>query len=409
MIAMKRAPADALLVTQHYRPEPIGSAPYCADLAEWMAKQGSRVTVLTGRPQYPHPDMFPGFGPRWLGRETIAGVDVLRLGTWVPRLRSTLARIVCEALFLLGGLAALSFRRLERRELVISVCPSILSVALGLFLKRPEGRHVAIVHDIQSGLAGGLGMVGGRIVRLIRWCERLVLNRVDMVSVLTAEMAARLRELGVTAPIEIVPIWVDTDVIHPVAVATGGRQTVLYSGNFGQKQGLDQIISMAAELQAKRPDLEIVLRGGGSRRQELASEIERRGLKNVRIAELLPPESLCQGLAMGDVHLVPQDPLAADSAIPSKIFNIMAVARTFVATANPGSSLWRLKDSSGAFVCVPPNQPGALAEAVLRLADDDRLRAELGAKGRRFVEQHFAKESVLAGFRTLVHDLLAAR
>src|SRR5205807_3918084 len=107
----------------------------------------------------------------------------------------------------------------------------------------------------------------------------------------------------------------------------------------------DQIISMAVELQTKRPELEIVLRGGGSRRQELTVEIERRGLKNVRLAELVPLEGLCQGLAMGDVHLVPQDPLAADSAIPSKIFNIMAVARPFVATANPGSSLWRLKDS----------------------------------------------------------------
>jgi colanic acid biosynthesis glycosyl transferase WcaI len=353
--------------------------------------------------------MFAGVKEGWLTRQVSEGVRVLRLGTWVPRRRSTLARILCEGLFLAGGLVTLALRRLERRELVVSVSPSILSVALGVALKRPGGRHVAIVHDIQSGLAEGLGMVGGRLVRLIRACERVVLNRVDMVSVLTPEMAARLRALGVTAPIEIVPIWVDTEVIRPLAVDTGGRLTVLYSGNFGKKQGLDQIISMAAELQAKRPELEIVLRGGGSRRQELAFEIERRRLRNVRIAALLPPEALSRGLAMGDVHLVPQDPQAADSAIPSKIFNIMAAARPFVATANPGSSLWRMQDSSGAFLCVPPNEPGALAEAVLRLADDDRLRAELGAKGRRFVEQHFAKEAVLGGFRSLVHDLLAAR
>jgi colanic acid biosynthesis glycosyl transferase WcaI len=408
-MAINASPAEVVLVTQHYRPEPIGSAPYCADLAEWMAKQGWRASVLTGRPQYPHPDMFAGEPQGWLTRQRMAGVDVLRLGTWVPRRRSTAARILCEIVFLLGGLLALALRRVERRQLVISVCPSILAVALGVALKRRGGRHVAIVHDIQSGLAEGLGMVGGRLVRAIRLCERLVLNRLDMVSVLTPEMAARLRALGVKAPIEIVPIWVDTDIIRPVAVDSGGRLTVLYSGNFGRKQGLDQIISMAAELQARRPELEILLRGGGSRRRELALEIERRGLKNVRIAELLPPEALSLGLAMGDVHLVPQDPQAADSAIPSKIFNIMAAARPFVATANPGSSLWRMQDSSGAFLCVPPNQPGALAEAVMRLADDDRLRAELGAKGRRFVEQHFAKEAVLGGFRSLVHDLLAAR
>src|SRR5205823_1535280 len=105
-----------------------------------------RVTVLTGRPQYPHPDMFPGLGGGWLSHQMMAGVRVLRLGTWVPRRRSTLARILCEILFLLGGLLAIAVRRLKRRDLVISVCPSILAVALGIALKRPGGRHVAIVH-----------------------------------------------------------------------------------------------------------------------------------------------------------------------------------------------------------------------------------------------------------------------
>ncbi len=335
---------------------------------------------------------------------------MLRLGTWVPRRRSTAARIACEALFLLGGLLALATRQVRRRDLVVSFCPSILGVALGIAARRRGGCHVAIVHDIQSGLAQGLGMVGaGWFLRLMRWCERTVLNRVNLVAVLTPEMAVRLRRLGVTQPIEIVPIWVDTDRIRPAASGAGRRLTVLYSGNFGQKQGLEQIVALADELQSRRPELEIVLRGSGNKREQLVAEIAGRGLNNVRFAELLPPEALSQGLAMGDVHLVPQDPEAADSAIPSKIFNIMAVARPFVATANPGSSLWRLQDSSGAFVCVPPNQPGVLADAVLRLADDAALRAELGAKGRRFVEQHFAKETVLTGFRTLLHDLHATQ
>src|SRR3546814_4910081 len=88
------------------------------------------------------------------------------------------------------------------------VCSS--DVLLGIAATRRGGRHVALVHDIQSGLAGGLGMVrNGLLLRVMRFCERLVLNRTDLVVVLTAAMRARMRALGVRVPIEVLPIWVD--------------------------------------------------------------------------------------------------------------------------------------------------------------------------------------------------------
>ena len=71
--------------------------------------------------------------------------------------------------------------------MVISLCPSILSVLVGAVAKRRGGRHVAIIHDIQSGLAGGLGMVGHpRLVQAMRWVERVILNRADRVVVLSS-------------------------------------------------------------------------------------------------------------------------------------------------------------------------------------------------------------------------------
>src|SRR5207302_3049200 len=110
-------------------------------------------------------------------------------------------------------------------------------------------------------------------------------------------------------------------------------------GNLGRKQGLGQIIALAAELQERHADIEIILRGRGGEAERLASEIATRRLTNVRITDLLPPEKLSEGLAEGDIHLVPQDPEAADFALPSKVFNIMAAGRPFIATARPGTSL----------------------------------------------------------------------
>lgn len=404
------AAADALLVTQHYRPELIGPAPFCIDIAEWLLEQKYFVTVLTGPPHYPDPADFP-HSPK--SSEFANGVLVRRVPSLKPQRRSAGSRIVAEASFLICGLTALLRRRISRQGLVISLAPSILAVALGVVSRRRGGRHVAIVHDIQSGLARGLGMVGnGLLLRLMRACERMVLNRTNLVIVLTEAMRSELRALGVTVPIEVVSIWVDTKLIIPKAdgpLRSDRRGLkICYSGSLGLKQGFGQILALAEELKARRPDIELILRGGGGQAQALADEVARRRLDNVRLEALLPRAQFIRGLTEADIYLVPLEPAAAPFMLPSKIFNIMAAGVPFVATAETGSTLWRLQQESGAFLCVRPSQPDEFAAAVLGLAEDEELRRQMGQRGRNYVEQFCAKEKVLASFLDAVDRLNAA-
>jgi colanic acid biosynthesis glycosyl transferase WcaI len=397
-----------LFVTRYFWPELIGSAPFTSDIAEWMAAHGRPTTVLSGLPHYPSADVFPAYRDGRCRRETVGSVTVERLRSGAPRRPSAVSRILNEADFLMRGLAALASGRVGRHPVVLALCPSILCVTLGLAARQRGGVCIAIVHDIQSGLAERLGMGGGRLGALMRVAERTMLNRVDLVVVLSEEMKDQLRAIGVTTPVEVVPLWVDTDQIQPVEPVQRPVVKVLYSGNLGRKQGLGQVVAMAEQLAQRRPDIEIVLRGNGNQVEALAAEIAHRRLRNVRLAELQPNEDLAQALSAGDIHLVPQNPQAAAFAVPSKVYNIMAVGRPFVATALPDSTLWHLQRQSGAFLCVPPNEPIRFAEAVLKLADDEVLRRDLGRRGRQFVERHYAKPMILGSFMSRL-DALAAR
>jgi colanic acid biosynthesis glycosyl transferase WcaI len=398
-----------LFVTRYFWPELIGSAPFTSDIADWLAREGRQITVVSGLPHYPGTTVFPAYQDRKRFHETMGTVSVERLGAGPPRRASTLARIANEIEFLVRGLGALATGRITRHEIVLALCPSILSVTLALAARRRNGTAIAIVHDIQSGLAEKLGMNGGRLSALMRWAERAMLNRVDLVIVLSQEMKDQLRRIGVDTPIDVVPLWVDTDQIQPSEPATRPAVKVLYSGNLGRKQGLGQVVAMAEHLAGCRPEIEIVLRGNGNQAQELLSEIARKRLENVRLAELQPNEGLATALSAGDIHLVPQNPQAASFAVPSKVYNIMAVGRPFVATALPDSTLWHLQRESGAFLCVPPDEPVRFAEAVLRLADDAALRRELGRRGRAYVEQHYAKPLILSAFSSRLDALVAGR
>src|SRR5882762_8444097 len=118
---------EILVVTQYYRPEFIGSGPFCADIAEWIAQNRRQVTVLTGFPHYPTPEIFAA-GP--VGRskhETINGVAVERLRNWVPARATAAGRIISEIHFLVLGALAIAMRRVRRQDLVLSLSPSMLS------------------------------------------------------------------------------------------------------------------------------------------------------------------------------------------------------------------------------------------------------------------------------------------
>ncbi|HEX6958801.1 MAG TPA: glycosyltransferase [Ferrovibrio sp.] len=395
-----------LIVTQHYKPEVIGSASYVTDLAEWLGREGRAVTVLTGLAHYPNTAEFRSFNASVPKRETEGNVTVERLRSWHPERRSAMLRIISECLFLLVGMIAVLSGRVSRHTTVVSLSPSIFAVMLGVVATRRGGHHIALVHDIQSGLAQGLNMVrSGAMLRIMRWCERITLNRVDLVLVLTQEMRAQLLGIGVRTPIEILPIWVDTDHIKPQADAQANAPTLLYSGNFGRKQGLRQVLELAEDIAQSRPDVAILLRGDGSEKGAMTDWVAQRELSNIRFESLLPREDLNDGLAHGDIHLVPQNPLAADFAIPSKIYSIMAAGRPFIATAGPGSALWRLSQETGAFVCVPPDNREALCRTALELLEAEEERVEMGRRGRRYIEAEHARDRLLAKFVAMLDRL----
>lgn len=393
---MKAQQDEILILSQFYWPEEIGSAPYMTDLAEWLVQRGHRVTVVTARPHYPEYRVAAGFENGRHDDSLVRGVTVRRVPTLAGFGGGAAARIVLEGTLFLRLMWRIILGRVPRGRKVISVCPSVLVVLAASFARRRGGTMVALVHDIQSGLAAGLGMVGGGLLpRVMRVVERLALRRADVVLPLSANMCSALARLGVDGRMESLPVWVDTKKVFPLPPPPDAEPTVAYMGNLGRKQGLEQVLDCAEILLGRRPGLRIVMRGAGSQAGALRNAAGRRGLANVRFEALVPREKLNEGLGAAHVHVVPQAPAGADFAVPSKAFSIMAAGRPFVATASPGTPLWALERETGAFACAPPGDPAALASELLRLIDAPDLRREMGARGRAFVEARVARDVVL--------------
>jgi colanic acid biosynthesis glycosyl transferase WcaI len=77
---------------------------------------------------------------------------------------------------------------------------------------------------------------------------------------------------------------------------------------------------------------------------------------------------------------------------------MLASAKPVIVTACPGTELGDVMAPLGRVV--PPGRPDLLAEAILDLDCNADLRAELGRRGRAFVEATWERDIVLDGFLT---------
>jgi colanic acid biosynthesis glycosyl transferase WcaI len=389
----------------NYAPELTGIGRYTGDMAAWLQARGHDVQVVTSYPYYPEWRVAPGYRAWRYSHEMHAGVPVQRCPMWVPRSPGTLKRLLYLGVFALSSFpAVLWYGRRHRPDVVWTTEPSIFGAPAVLLAAKLAGAKSWLhVQDIELAAAVRLGMVrSAPLKRAILGFYRCVLRRFDVVSTISHTMADELKALGGPDDIVFFPNWVDVETIRPGVDGRALRAELgvpedavvaLYSGNMGEKQGLDTLLEAARRL-ADRHDIHFLLCGAGAARSRL--EREAADLPNVHLRPLQPAARLNELLNLADVHLLPQRRGATLFAMPSKLGGMLASGRAIVAQADHDSELARsLRDR--AFV-VPAEDAAATAEAVRRLADEPALREWLGREGRRLATEQLARDPVLEGF-----------
>jgi colanic acid biosynthesis glycosyl transferase WcaI len=269
------------------------------------------------------------------------------------------------------------------------------------------------IQDFELDAATSLGILPADnfLTRLAARAESWLLSCFDRVSTISEQMQVRLKQKGASVSQAVLfPNWVNTDEIYPLSSPKDSLSetlgisatdiVILYSGNMGEKQGLESLILVARELQAHH-NLHFILCGEGSARAGL--ELAAVDLPNILFLPLQPSEKLNLLLNTADIHILMQKADAADLVMPSKLLGMLASGRAVIATANPGTELESIVREVG-IVVAPGDQP-ALCQAILNLASSPELRTHLGAKGRDYVYKNCSEEIILSRFNSQIQEL----
>ena len=401
--------AKIVIIAPHFWPEKIGSAPYCTDLAVWLADRGHDVIALSFRPHYPSTAEFMDWHDGSRDAEKIGRVTIHRVPTQGRRGGTLGSRARNDIGFLLKVCRSAFNKDFSAADAIFAFVPNTLSLfGARLLAARSGARLIGVVHDIESGLAGALGFTSTNLVlSAIRLVERVAMNRPDEIVVLTNGMQKELRRLKCERPIRVLPLWCGPPAAD--AAEASGNFVIAYSGNFGKKQSLDQLLPFFQQLQDKLPDARVHLRGDGSERDGLERSIVSMGLGNTTFHPLVDADLLLGTIQSADLHLVPQAPGIGNYAIPSKVYTIMSAGRPFVCIAEDGTELAALARESGAGVCVEPNNPAALFSAVERLFNDRAALRRMGEDARRYVGARLDRVRILEEYEKLIEPVSVLR
>lgn len=400
-----------LLYCLNYAPELTGIGKYTGDQARWFAARGHQVRVVTAPPYYPAWRVGTGYRAWQYRREQHDGVQVWRAPIWVPRQPSGLKRVLHLASFALSSLPCLLAQWRWRPDVVMVVEPPLLCSPAALLLGRWTGAKTWLhVQDYEVDAAFALGLLKQPLLRKLACAlERHAMAGFDRVSTISEAMLRLARDKG--APEErtqLIPNWVDLRAIQPGRGSLYRRRlgipadatVALYSGNMGNKQGLE-VLAEAARRLRERADIWFVLCGDGAGRPALEQACA--GLPQVRFLPLQPASRFPALLAAADLHLLPQRADAADLVLPSKLAGMLASGRPVIATAHPGTELARLAARCGRVVA--PGDGHALATAIDGLAADPAARDALGAAGRAWAERHLDRDAVLGRWEAAMQAL----
>jgi colanic acid biosynthesis glycosyl transferase WcaI len=411
-----------LVLSINYAPEATGFAPHITAASEYFVAQGHSVSVVTGFPFSPNWARWPKYRGRFIKREILNGVEIVRITHFIPaRARSIWQRLLMEGSFCLLALPVILLRLGLKRDLILYVGaqPSIalLARSLAVLSRAP---YMVNINDLAAQAAGDVGIVRKKWqLGLLNWIEFQAYTRASGAMVLCGAFRDALVANGYPSDrIRLIPPPVDLASIRPVSAGPSFRAEhdllpsdfiILYSGSMGLKQDLPTAVEAARLLKHSHPEIKWILVGDGERRAAVAQLIVEAGLDRVmRILPLQPIERMSSMYAAADVLLLGQLKMVKDTVIPSKLLAYMAAGRPILAAVNASSQGAVLLRGAQGGVLVIPENPAAMAAGVIGLQADRVALAAMGRRNRVYAEEHFDQHKIMAAQEHFLRDVLCA-
>ncbi len=231
--------------------------------------------------------------------------------------------------------------------------------------------------------------------------EMDLIERANKITTVAHSVAMELREYGLNSKdVEVIGNGVDEKVFTPIKNKVDEKY-ILYSGRLDYRKGLFDLIESSKIICQVHPEISFVLTGKGILIEKLKRRVNESGLKkNFNFVGFVSREKLIQLYQQATIYVLPSH----YEGLPTVLLEAMACGCPIVATSVSGNLDVLTQGHDG--ILVPPKSPDKIAEAVLKLLDDEKMRNTLGINARNTIENRFTWSIISKKFLHFYNSLI---
>ena len=403
-----------LLVTQYFPPEVAAGANRAFEHAKRWNQNGAEVTVITCFPNYPTGNIPEKYKGLKYFEEEVDGIKVIRTFTYATPNRGFFKRILAYFSFMFSSVIQ-SNNKIGKPDLVIASSPpytvGISGMIIGKLKKIP---FVFEVRDLWPESIIQLGQVKNKLlIKILEYIELMMYKNAALIVGISDPFVDFISSKGIEqGKIKIIKNGVNLELFKPKeknvelknSLHLNDKFVVSYFGTFGLSQGLETILR-TAEILKDESNIHFLLIGNGADRGKLLALKNELKLDNVTILKPISKEELVDYYSISDLMLVPLRKLSLfDSALPSKMFEIMAMGKPIIHTVDGEARKLLERENVGKYV--EAENYKELANTILAARNDHEWQTEASKNGRRLVEEKFNRNDLASVYLRILKQKL---
>jgi PEP-CTERM/exosortase A-associated glycosyltransferase len=399
-----------LHVLDHSLPLQSGYAFRTAAILREQRRQGFETVQLTTPRQHPGAAKEEDVGDLRFFRTPLAarGVDGLPVVRYMREMAATARRIVALVE--------------QSAPDVIQAHSPVLNALPAMRAARRFG--IPFVYEVrtlweESGVSRGSTREGSARHRASRGLESWVLRRADHVTTICDGLRSEIVARGVPVErITVIPNAVDVesftfgaapDLALREKLGLTGRRVLGFAGSFSAYEGLDVLLDAVARLVPRRPDLAVLLLGGGAQEAALRERVASLALSDrVVFTGRVPHAEVQRYYDLVDVLVYPRRSIRLTELVtPLKPLEAMARGRILIAS-DVGGHRELVRHGETGFLC-RAGDADALATAVQSVLAVESSWPQIARQARAFVETERTWPASVRGYRDVYSSLAASR
>jgi len=389
-----------LVISQYFFPENFR----INDLCLGLQSRGHKISVLTGKPNYPNGKLYDGYTFFNKSKEKYHGITVYR-SNLIPRGSASGFRLFINyiSFVIFASLKLISINGKFDKIFVYAPSPitvGYVGILASIFFR---AKPFLWVHDLWPESVRDAGGVNNKfILSLINFMTKSIYYFYNNILVQSPYFNDYIVKQGVKSDkITYYPYYAEA-FYKPVNIDLEINSlfpnglNILFAGNIGVAQSFDTIIEAVKIANKKVKDLNIIVLGDGREKSRIENKIKDNDLNNFYFLGSYPPEDMPRFFASADALLVTlKKSKIFSSTIPGKLQSYLACAKPIIASLD-GIGAKIINDSNCGLISNSEDYHG-LAESIITFSKLDNSERKLfGNNGRKYFENEFEREKLLS-------------